>query len=196
MSGSAVPCGTRLVPLPPTRHCRAGLFCSAASRLVHRSTVPFFHRFQALTQTPQGRVTASARGLILRCGWRRLLRADRLELREVQIVANAIVASIGRQPSLPWPWALHSLLCGSGCCPPGLAFALTRRVQHAGAGLRPCPRCLVSRWRCGACGTSDGRDTERRRRLLRQRDWWWWGSIDTCGTPCTWGSAWAGWGCG
>src|ERR1035438_3346649 len=146
-------------------------------------------------ENPLGALEAQAHTPVWR---RRLLETDRLELEEVRIESGMIVASntligSGRQHSLPWPWAPHFLRFGSGCCRRGWAFEWTRRD---GAGLRPCPRCLVSRWHYGACGTSDGRDMERRRQLLRRRYWWLWVSIATCETLCTWASSRAGWGCG
>src|ERR1700726_2168466 len=87
-----------------------------------------------------------------------------LALEEIQIVPR-----IGPQHSPRWPWALHSLRCGSGCCRPGWAFKLTWLRWRAGAGLRPCRLFWGSRWLYGAFGISDGRDTEHLCRLLRRR---------------------------
>src|ERR1035437_2806449 len=42
------------------------------------------------------------------------------------------VAKTGQPPTLPWPWALHSLRCGFGCCRG--CIARHRRLEIAAPG--------------------------------------------------------------
>src|ERR1019366_8132048 len=56
------------------------------------------------------------------------------------------VAQTGQPPSLPWPWALHSLRCGFGCCPHGWAFTST---WGCGTMALDCGRALGAWFRGG-----------------------------------------------